>query len=374
MIIGIDASRYGHETATGVERYSFYIINGLIEKASYGGAHGHKLVLYSREPIKLPEHLKYDPNVVKFKVIPCKRFWTQIGLAREMHKSPPDKLFVPSHTLPFICPKDSIITIHDVAFKHLRKSYSLMQYAYLDVSTRFAVSKASKIIVPSECTRKDLIYFYKCPADKISVIHHGYENLPDLCMTKDQEEEVLKQFWLTKEDKFMLFIGRLETKKNVSNLVKAFSVFVKDHKDWKLFLGGKRGIGFNKILKTVDHLKIWDNVIMPGYVRDVEKYVLFKYCKMFVFPSLYEGFGFPLLEAFADKKPVLTSNVSSIPEIAGNAVYYTDPCNHDVMAKDMEKLALDENLQKELTTNGVKQLEKFRWDVAITKTWNILTD
>lgn len=371
MLIGIDASRYGHETATGVERYSFYVINGLIEKAS--SQKEHKLVLYSKDHLKLPSHLNCDPKFVKFKIIHRKRFWTQIGLSKEMKKNPPNRLFVPSHTLPLIHPKKSVITIHDVAFKHLKKSYSLIQYLYLDWSTRFAVKNAEKIIVPSECTRNDLIHFYKCPGDKIHVIYHGYEPLPDLCMTPSQEENVLKRFWLEPDEKFIFFIGRLETKKNIENLLRAFAVFVKDHKDWKLVLGGKRGIGFKGIFKIANELDVWENIVMPGYVTDVEKYVLFKYCKFFVFPSLYEGFGFPILEAFSHGKPILTSRVSGIPEVASDAAYYTDPFDVSVMAKDMEKLAVSDDLQKNLVEKGMEQLKKFNWDDAVSKTWEILT-
>lgn len=371
MLIGIDASRYGHETATGVERYSFYVINGLIEKAS--SQKKHKLILYSKNQLKLPPHLNCDPKFVKFKIIHRKRFWTQIGLAKEMKKNPPDILFVPSHTLPLIHPKKSVITIHDVAFKHLKKSYSMIQYLYLNWSTGFAVKNAQKIIVPSECTRSDLIHFYKCPREKTNVVYHGYEPLPDLYMNPSQEDDVLKRFWLQPRTKFIFFIGRLETKKNIENLLRAFAVFTKDHKDWKLLLCGKRGIGFNKIYGVANKLDIWENIVMPGYVTDVEKYVLFKYCKFFVFPSFYEGFGFPILEAFSHGKPVLTSRVSGIPEVASEAAYYTDPFDAGVMAKDMEKLAVSENLRKDLAEKGAERLKKFNWDDAVSKTWKILT-
>ncbi|MBU1992652.1 MAG: glycosyltransferase family 1 protein [Patescibacteria group bacterium] len=370
MLIGIDASRYGHETATGVERYSFYIINGLLKKVSE--QHKHKLLLYSRGTLKLPKDV---PTVnTEFKEIKRKKFWTQIGLSKEMKKSPPDRLFVPSHTLPRTFPKESIITIHDVAFKHLKKSYSFTQYLLLDQSTKQACRKAWKIIVPSICTKQDLIHFYKCPEEKIVVIPHGYEPLRDLYMNEQQENEVLEQFHLKPDDKYIFFVGRLETKKNIENLLKAFAGFVTNHPEWKLVLCGKRGIGFKNIFKIAGKLEIWENVLMPGYITDAEKCVLFKHCQFFAFPSLYEGFGFPILEAFSHGKAVLTSRVSSIPEVAGEAVYYTNPDDIQIMTHDIERLANDTDLRKTLEHKASEQLEKFNWDDTIEKTWKILTE
>ena len=164
MKIGIDASRYKHKEATGVEWYSRHIINGLLKEISASGSED-EVILYSREKLDLSGN----------KVLSGQRFWTLGSLSKEMSKNPPDVLFVPSHVLPLNLPKRSVITIHDVAFKHLKNSYSFSQYHYLNWSTKFAVKKATKIIVPSEATKEDLIKFFQCPVEKIVVIPHGFE-------------------------------------------------------------------------------------------------------------------------------------------------------------------------------------------------------
>ena len=170
MLIGIDSSRYGNELATGVEHYSYKIINGLVDEISKSKE--DKAVLYSKKKLALSKKKNISTKLIK-----TKRLWTLWGLSREMKKTPPDVLFVPSHVLPLTLSKKSVIMIHDIAFKYLRKSYSWFQYRYLDWSTKFAVKHATTILVPSNSTKKDIIHFYKCSDEKIKVVHHGFDPL-----------------------------------------------------------------------------------------------------------------------------------------------------------------------------------------------------
>ena len=362
MKIGIDASRYRDTDATGVEWYSFYIINGLVKAVS-----NDELVLYSQSPLSVGN--------AKNKVINCKKLWTLRGLSSEIKNNPVDVLFVPSHVLPLSLPKRSVITIHDVAFKYLRSSYSLKQYLYLDFSCKFAVKNATKIIVPSRATRDDLIHFYGCDAEKISVIYHGFakptfssEEIDDVF----EKADFIQHFDLKKDSKYLLFVGRLETKKNLVRLVEAFSEFLKIHSEYKLVLAGKRGLGFDRLLKVVGKLGLIDKVIMPGYVSELEKAALLKYSAAFVFPSLYEGFGLPLLEAFYYKKPVLTSNVSCLPEIGGDSACYVDPYSPIAITNGMHKLITDDTYRNKLVACGLKRLEDFSWEKASCETLKIL--
>ena len=368
MLIGIDASRYKHDQATGVEWYSKHIIDSLIKDVLKNDE--DKIILYSREPLVLSKNER-----VKNKVLKAKKFWTLKRLSKEMKQNPPDVLFVPSHTLPLTTPKHSVIMIHDVAFRYLRKAYTWRQYHYLNWSTKFAVKNASRIIVPSEATAHDLKYFFKCPEDKIVVIQHGFSP-PDVHQKEIdsvfKNSDAFKYFGINKTTPYILFVGRLESKKNLVHLVQAFAKFSEMHPDYKLILAGKRGVGFDDILKVVNKLEILDKVIMPGYITEEEKAALYKYCKLFTFPSFYEGFGLPILEAFHYKKPVLTSKVSSLPEVAGDGACYCDPYDPEMIEICIDKLINNESYANELVEKGTKKLKSFSWKKAAKQTLNIL--
>ncbi|MFA6305659.1 MAG: glycosyltransferase family 1 protein [Candidatus Gracilibacteria bacterium] len=367
MKIGIDASRYGHESSTGVEWYSFNIINALLDVSE---KNGDEVFLYSREKLAIA-----NKNFIHNIVIKAKKLWTLFWLSIEMMKKKVDTLFVPSHVLPLIRPERSVITIHDVAFRYLKTVYSPFQYHYLNWSTKYAVKHASKIIVPSNATKNDLVNFFKCPEDKIAVIPHGFtaSKVSDEIIEKQfSESKIFGDFRIDEEMKFVLFVGRLESKKNLERLVEAFNKFLEKNGDFYLVLAGKGGVGFDKILNTVKHLGLLDRVIMPGYVTENEKAALLKYCRVFAFPSLYEGFGFPILEAFSCGKPVLTSRVSCLPEVGGDACYYVDPYDTQIIAAGLDKLANDTKYREEISAKGFERLSLFSWEECAKKTMDVL--
>ncbi|MBI4235462.1 glycosyltransferase family 4 protein [Candidatus Peregrinibacteria bacterium] len=371
MIIGIDGSRYAGEKATGVEFYSFEIISGCLAELK---KKKDKIVLYSREKLKLPEDLRKMKNLEN-KVLNAKRFWTLSALTKEMKSHPIDVLFVPSHVLPLSRPKKSVITIHDVAFRHLREVYSFKDYHYLNLTTRYAVKNAGKIIVPSDATREDLIELYGCEPKKIFVVPHGFrikkisQKEIDKVMKKSP---VFKYFGIKKETPYILFVGRLESKKNLVRLVEAFYEIAKEFPKYKLVLAGKRGIGFEKLLKTIDKLKLANRVIMPGYVTEEEKFALYKYCQIFAFPSLYEGFGMPILEAFYHGKPVMTSFYSSLPEVAKDACIYVDPYDEEEIENALRRLIKEPRYRSKLIKLGKLRLKDFSWKKAVKKTLKVI--
>lgn len=378
MIIGIDASRYAHKEATGVEWYGYHVINGLI-KSVLGKKSDDRIILYSSRSLKFDGEIQklISENHDRFenKVIKLRCFWTLIRLSIQMLVKPPDVLFVPSHVLPLFLPKNAVITIHDVAFRYLRKSYSFLQYHYLNWATKSAVKRATKIIAPSEATKEDLMKFFNCPKDKVEVIYHGFtppsvtQKQIDECM---QNSEVFNYFNIKKDSPYVLFVGRLESKKNLSRLISAFKTFSETFPRHRLVLAGKRGVGFKELIKIVKQYDLWDKVIMPGYITEEEKAALYKYCSVFAFPSLYEGFGFPILEAFHYKKPVITSHVSCLPEIGGDAAYYVDPTDTEFISIGLEKLVSDEKSVNSLVSLGEKRLKMFSWDETARKTFDVI--
>lgn len=360
MKIGIDSSRYGHDQATGVEWYSWHIINNLLKIIGSED----EIFLYSREPLEIA--------AAKNIVLKARKLWTLRALSAEIKKNPPDVLFVPSHVLPLRLPARSIVTIHDTAFRRMPEIYSFAEYQYLNWSTKKAVKNATTIIVPSEATKKDLIRDFGCAEYKIVVIHHGFDNPESVEDEAFEQSDFLKSFGIDSSLKYILFVGRLETKKNLPRLIEAFGEFLINYPDYKLVLAGKRGVGFDKILKAVQEFDLNDKVVMPGYISEEEKAMLFQHCQFFAFPSLYEGFGLPILEAFYYGKPILCSDCSSMPEVAGEAAKYVDPEVISSIKNGLEFLADGGEDVDELVSKGRERLKDFSWQKAAEKTLKVL--
>ena len=362
MIIGIDASRYNNEEATGVEHYGRQIIDHMLPllKAK------DEVILYSR--FTLEGRFKNAKN----RVIYSKRFWTLKALSKEIAINPPDILFIPSHVLPLKLAKRSVITVHDLAYRKFKNVYSFIQYNYLHWSTKMAVKKAAKIIVPSNVTKEDLIKIYKCPEEKIEVVHHGFTVPKNIKEEQVIEKSPVFDHFNPINEKYLLFVGRLESKKNLVQLVEAFFVFSKKHPKIKLVLAGKRGVGFKKVLKKIQSKKLNDKIFMPGYVTEEEKAILYKNSELFVFPSLYEGFGLPVLEAFYHRVPVACSNTASLPEVAGKAAMFFSPEDSQEMADVLSKVTSDIEIKDLLIKKGEERLKKFSWEKAAKQTVKVL--
>lgn len=374
--IGIDAMRYNSQEPTGVEWYSYHLLNHLIPLL--GRDHNNQVFLYSKPKTEFKEALPFN---VKKVALPFKKFWTMIKFSLEMLWRPIDLLFVPSHILPIFLPKKSVITIHDVAFKDpkLSESYSFKHRFTLNWSTKRAVKKAWRIIVPSQSTKNDLINYFRCKAEKIVVIPHGGPDIygdknPVLIKWSTEErQKILESCFLKDEDLTMLYVGRLETKKNLVHLIEAFQRFLKEFPGWKLVLAGKRGVGFEKILAKVQELELDNLVTMPGYINEREKLFLYEKCRMVVFPSFHEGFGLPILEGFAYRRPVLTSKVTAMPEVAGKAAFLVNPEKVEEISVGLKRLASDGILVSQLIRKGEEQLKLFNWEETAKKTLEVLT-
>lgn len=378
MRIGIDASRYADKEATGVEEYSHQIINGLIVEILENS--DHEIIFYSRKKMKIVDEnvallIKKYHSRVKFKVLKAKRLWTLFALTLEIWRDKPDLLFVPSHTFPLKLAKKNIIMIHDIAFRKFKRFYKFFNYLYLNWSTKYALKNADVVLVPTRATKKDICEEYKCNLDKLKVVHHGF-SINDYSESDIEnivkKSHIFKYFKLTDDSKYFFYVGRLEAKKNLTNLVSAFAKFLDYYPEVKLILGGKRGVGFKEILKKVDELKINKHVIMPGYITEKEKAALYTKSVGFVFPSKYEGFGLPILEAFSFNKAVICSNVSCLPEVAGDASEYVDPDNVEDITTALKKIYSDANYSQELIRRGQIRLKQFSWKKSSKKTFKII--
>jgi glycosyltransferase involved in cell wall biosynthesis len=353
-MIYIDASRYSNTAKrTGVENYSYYLIIELVKK-------------YKKEiTLITPRRIDLD---VKQLIIPFPRLWTLLRLSWEiLSNSKIDNLFVPSHLLPLIHPKNCTITIHDVVFKYSPESYGFLSRLYLNWGTKFAVKHATKIITPSNATKKDLIKFYQADSKKISVVPLGFTPVK---VQASNPKVTLKKFGL-KSGKYFLYLGRIEYKKNSDTLLRAFENFAQTNKEFKLVLAGFLGHGGQEIVRKIPH-KLKKQIVLTGYVHEAEKTALLKNAHSFVFPSRFEGFGIPLLEAMHANLPIIASDIPSSREVAGNKIHYFDKENAEMLAKMMKKLAKSGNLSLNLDKSYKKMLQGHSWSKCAEGVYRII--
>jgi len=232
------------------------------------------------------------------------------------------------------------------------------------LNAALSIRWAGRIITPSASTKKDLIKFYKAAPEKITVVHHGAES-PGPIKSKVRSDV-----------SNILFIGRLERRKNIMNLIRAFDILKERteqaKRPLKLILAGKSGFGFDEIQKEADRSEWKKDIILAGYVSDKEKKDLYKNADIFVMPSLAEGFGLPILEAMQENIPVLCSDIPPFFEICMDSVLYFDPKDPQDMADKINMVMVNGHLQKDLIAKGIRNLESYSWEKCAKETMVIL--
>jgi glycosyltransferase involved in cell wall biosynthesis len=299
-----------------------------------------------------------------------RRLWTQARLSMEVRRNKAIKtLFIPSHLMPLIHPENTIVTIHDAAFKHDPESYGLMSRLYLDWGARFAVRHARSIITPSIVSKEDLINFYGADSARVHVIPLGFEPPPQFSEPVE-EQMILDQFALANAP-YLFYIGRVERKKNTDTLLKAFELFHKKHPEVKLVLAGFFGRGGDEIVRQIPD-SVRESVILTGYIDEIIKSVLFKNAKGFVFPSRYEGFGLPLLEAMYYRLPIIASDIPTSREIAGNRAMYFPTENFEALSDLFVRLIKQPLNLSELSAHYKEILDRYTWMNCARKTLEVL--
>ena len=375
MIIGFDASRIGLKNKTGVEVYSERLLYWFkkLDHAPYvdGGMYHNGYRLYTPkaqgiEILDLPKNF----SLVE---IPLARLWTQIRLPLELRKNKPDILFIPSHVMPFInYGVKTVVTIHDVAFKYFPDSYSLLRRRYLDITTQFMLKKADKIITISQTTKNDLIKFYGADEEKIEVIYLSFDppKKDTFHISEGKWGKTKEKFGIIR--KYLLYIGRIETKKNLVTLIKSFYEVLSSGQELQLVLAGGRGIGYEKILAIIEKYNLSGRVILTGYVNEEEKNYLLRNAELFVFLSLYEGFGIPVLEAFYYELPVIASKIPVFEELYKDTAILVDPYDSKMIAETIINTLKNYRKRDSLAEKGKELLKKFSWENTAVKTLELL--
>ncbi len=373
MFIGIEAERANNRVKTGVEHYAQQLILQFAELDKE-----NEYILYLRtQPeywfLSLPKNFKI--KVLGYGFIPFSYLWTQLRVSWEMLIAAPDVLFIPAASLPLIHPKRSYVTVHDVAWRLYPETFTTLKRWYLEFTTWFACKFAEKVIAVSESTKKDLVKYYHVPESKVAVIHHGFTpqgTTVSVIPAFEPESRLGEPGSRVKPgmtrvvvgnlpEKFVLFLSTLQPRKNLEGLIAAFRMFKQKHPEdsHKLVVAGKVGWKAEGILQEIERSK--DVVLYLNHVTDAERAELYQKTSVLVMPSFYEGFGMWILEAFDAGVPVITSNVSSMPEVAGDAAEYCDPHSVESIAQALEQVLLDKEKAAALVEKGRERLKSFSW-------------
>lgn len=363
MLIGINASSAFKERPTGVEEYTFQLIKHL---AMIPESAEHRFILYLNSRLKSKRILDMDdlPGNFLIKFLAAPFLWTQARLAAEMAIIKIDVLFIPVHILPFIHPQKTVVTLHGLEYEYSPQMYPFFHRKYLRWSTQYALKKATNIIAVSENTKQDLVKLYSGDPNKISVVYHGINQVPAI---KYQVSGV-------KNDNCILYIGRLELKKNILGIIEAYNRLRTPQPALKnkLVLAGSKGFGFEKIKKAINASPFKQDIILKEYISEEKKSDLLKNAAIFLYPSFYEGFGMPVLEAQSAGAPVITSDVSSLPEVAGKGAVFVNPDNIWEIAQAISKILSGKNLQNNLIKSGFENVKRFSWEKCARETLKVL--
>jgi glycosyltransferase involved in cell wall biosynthesis len=364
MRIGIDCRMYSSHF-TGIGRYVFELVENLQELDNQNDYY-----LFFNEP-EFNNFQASNPNFHKV-LVDVKHYSLaeQTKLKTILNKYDLDLMHFTHFNAPIFYKKPRIVTIHDLTlhfFPGKKMTSFLFRWAY-NLTIRAAVKRAKKIIAVSRCTAKDLQEILHTPLKKIHVIYEGVNE--DFKEIHNQEvlRHILNRYRIHKP--FLLYTGVWRDHKNLKGLLKAFAILRQKHDLQLVITGRKDSVYADETFDTAKKLNLMEEnqsaqkvpkVIFPGLISEDELIALINSADIYVFPSFYEGFGLPPLEAMQCGTPVAASNSSCIPEVCGNNAVYFDPHSPEDMAQKIEKLFTDRKLHARLVTSGKKHVEKYSW-------------
>jgi glycosyltransferase involved in cell wall biosynthesis len=293
----------------------------------------------------------------------------QFAIPMDLRRESINLFHAPHYVLPPLTPCTSVVTIHDCI--HLRFPQYLpnrIGYAYARAQMWTATHRAARVITVSEASKRDILRYFRVPESRIDVIYNAIDDRfwekPDI----DEMNRVRERYQLT--NPFVLYAGNIKPHKNLERLIEAFHLLRQnspDLKDVQLLIIGDEISKYATLRRAVHRHKLHKHVRFFGFVPDQTLAALYRLANVFVFPSLYEGFGLPPLEAMASGTPVITSNVSSLPEVVGDAAVMIDPYESEAIAGAMHRVLTDEGLRADLRRKGLARAREFSWERSIAR-------
>ncbi len=379
MRIGIDARAILNpekSAPTGVANYVWQMVKNLLEIDKE-----NQYILFFDFKVRDKDVKRFSQSNVKIKFFPFSDYkkympgaYSEILGMATYAREKMDVLHTtsPLYRVPASYRGKIVTTFYDFAPYRAPELFPRLSAAKLKTLYSFAAKKSDRLIAVSDSTKNDAAEFLGYPAEKIKMIYNGIDRRFFELAGEGTAGDVKNLYGI--KNKYILFLGTLEPRKNLSRVLDAFARFKKDYGnnfDYQLVVAGKRGWLTEEYFQQTEDLGIKEDVIFTGYVGGEELKPLYAHADFFVMPSLWEGFGQTIVEAMACGAPCLVSKVASIPEVAGDAALYVDPHDTEGIAKAMAKLADDKNMRKELGAKGREQAKKFSWEKCARQTLEV---
>jgi glycosyltransferase involved in cell wall biosynthesis len=284
-----------------------------------------------------------------------------------LHRERPDVFHAPHYVLPPAARCRSVVTIHDcIHLMFPQYLPSRMAYAYARASMWMAVRRSHRILTVSEASKRDIIHFFNVQPEKIVVVYNAIDERFRAAPSEEHVARVRERYQLAHG--FILYVGNIKPHKNLVRLIEAYDLLRRRGFDLKLLIIGDEISKLPALRRAVHKHKLHKHVRFLGYQPDDTLAVLYRLAEVFVFPSLYEGFGLPPLEAMACGTPVVTSNVSSLPEVTGDAAVLVDPYEVESIADGVQRVLTDPALGAELRKKGIARAREFSWERSVART------
>ena len=292
----------------------------------------------------------------------------QLRIPLDLRREGIDLFHAPHYVLPPLTPCKSVVTIHDCI--HLRFPQYLpnrLAYAYARSSMWVATHRSNRVLTVSEASKRDILRYFRIPEGKIDVIYNAIDERFGETPSPDEVERVRERYQLNAP--YVLYAGNIKPHKNLERLIEAFHTLRQDGDlaHVKLLIIGDEISKYAALRRAVHRYKLHKHVRFFGFVPDKTLAVLYRLARVFVFPSLYEGFGLPPLEAMASGTPVITSDVSSLPEVVGDAALLIDPLDPAAIADAMRRVLMDSDLRETLRQKGLERVREFSWERSVRR-------
>ncbi len=354
---------------TGVDTYAYNLIENMIKI-------GKSKDLYLIHYHKANDQIYQKDHEVIVPKIPFK-LTNILGLPYAINKINMDVLHIPAHwhtqILPFFLniKVKKVLTIHDLTPILFPETHTKQTVLLWNSTLKLIKNKIDIIIADSQNTKSDCMRLLKVHEEKIKVIYLAADKIYK--PLDDKRGKIMEELRRTYNinSNFILYVGTLEKRKNIPNLIKAFYKLKKRGINPKLVVVGKKGWKYNEIFETMENLNLQKDIIFTGYVPKEDLVKFYNLADVFIYPSLYEGFGLPPLESVACGTPVIASNTSSLPEVVGDAGIMVNPYDVDELVDKMYEVLTNDGLRDELSKKGLERAKLFSWEKTAKETWNV---
>jgi glycosyltransferase involved in cell wall biosynthesis len=366
MILGIDGNEANVSKKLGISEYAYELLSQfkILQTTDV------RFLIYLKDVANT--RMPAENAAWKYRVIGPKRFWTQARLPFDLyfHTPKPSVFFSPTHYAPRFAPMPVAISIMDLSFLRYPQLFREQDLYKLKHWTAYSAKKAARIFTISQASKNDIIAEYGVAPESVIVTYPGIKPIETLHPHIYPMNELQAKFSIS--EKFLLFVGTLQPRKNITRLIEAYAASdaAKEHID--LVIVGKKGWLYEEILAAPEKYGVAEQVKFLEFVDDEQLALLYQQALFFILPSLYEGFGLPVLEAMKYGCPVITSKTSSLPEAGGDAAMYVDPDDTQDIVTKMNELLHDSHKRKSMSEKGKEHIKQFSWKKTAKTTLAVL--